>query len=140
MSSSLFYFSFVIENAKPNCLDCVNSNIYSCILSCWSYTEHSHLLWIRCDIFYINIVCRYYIYIYMCVCVCVCVCVCTYVHIYIIIYIYIYNIYNIYIYTQYISSLFLFYFIVLLLIMRSQPVYFLTYMTCFKSHKASYVR
>ena len=26
---------------------------------CWSYTEHSHLLWIRCDIFYINKVCPY---------------------------------------------------------------------------------
>ena len=31
--SSLFYFSFVIDNAKPTCLDCVNSNIYSCLLS-----------------------------------------------------------------------------------------------------------
>ena len=29
----LFYFSFVIDNAKPACLDCVNSNIYSSILS-----------------------------------------------------------------------------------------------------------
>ena len=41
--------------------------------------------------------------------------------------------------TLYISSS-LFYFIVLLLIMRSQPAYFLNYITCFKSRKASYVR
>ena len=33
ISSSLFYFIFVVDNAKPTCLDCVNSNIYSCILS-----------------------------------------------------------------------------------------------------------
>ena len=33
ISSSFFYFSFVIDNAKPTCLDCVNSNIYSFILS-----------------------------------------------------------------------------------------------------------
>ena len=32
ISSSLFQFSFVIE-AKPIFLECVNSNIYSCILS-----------------------------------------------------------------------------------------------------------
>ena len=32
-SSSLFYFSFVIDNAKQTSLDCENSNIYSCILS-----------------------------------------------------------------------------------------------------------
>ena len=38
----LIYFSFVIDNAKPTWLDCVNSNIYSSILSllklhgsCW---------------------------------------------------------------------------------------------------------
>ena len=31
-SCSLFCFSFVIDNAKPTCLDYVNSNIYSCIL------------------------------------------------------------------------------------------------------------
>ena len=31
-SSSLFHFSFVLE-AKATLLDCVNSNIYSCILS-----------------------------------------------------------------------------------------------------------
>ena len=31
--SSLFCFSFVINNTKPTSLDCVNSNIYSCILS-----------------------------------------------------------------------------------------------------------
>ena len=31
--SSLFYFSFAIDNARARCLDCVNSNIYSCILS-----------------------------------------------------------------------------------------------------------
>ena len=31
--SSLFYFTFVIDNAKLTCFDCVNSNIYSCILS-----------------------------------------------------------------------------------------------------------
>ena len=30
---SLCYFSFVIYNAKTTCLDCVNSSIYSCILS-----------------------------------------------------------------------------------------------------------
>ena len=39
-SSSLFHFSFVIE-AKAALLDCVNSNIYSCILSLlklhWSF-------------------------------------------------------------------------------------------------------
>ena len=28
----IYFFSFVIDNAKPACLDCVNSNIYSCIL------------------------------------------------------------------------------------------------------------
>ena len=33
ISSSLFYFNFVIDDAKQTCLDCVNSNIYSCILS-----------------------------------------------------------------------------------------------------------
>ena len=33
ISCSFFYFSFVINNAKPTCFDCVNSNIYSCILS-----------------------------------------------------------------------------------------------------------
>ena len=32
ISSSLFHLSFIIE-AKPAFLDCVNSNIYSCILS-----------------------------------------------------------------------------------------------------------
>ena len=31
--SYLFCFSFAIDNAKPTCLDLVNSNIYSCILS-----------------------------------------------------------------------------------------------------------
>ena len=31
--SSLFYFSFIVYNAKPAWLDCVNSNIYSWILS-----------------------------------------------------------------------------------------------------------
>ena len=31
ISSSLFYFSFVIDNGKPTYLDCVN--IYSCIVS-----------------------------------------------------------------------------------------------------------
>ena len=31
--SFLFHFSLVTDNAKPACLDCVNSNIYSCILS-----------------------------------------------------------------------------------------------------------
>ena len=31
--SAFFYFNFLIDNAKSNCLDCVNSNIYSCILS-----------------------------------------------------------------------------------------------------------
>ena len=31
--SSSFYFSFAIDNAKPTCLNCVNSNIYSWILS-----------------------------------------------------------------------------------------------------------
>ena len=30
--SSFFYFSFVIDNAEPTCLNCVNSNIYSLIL------------------------------------------------------------------------------------------------------------
>ena len=33
ISSSSFYFSFVIDNAKPTYLDCVNSNICSFILS-----------------------------------------------------------------------------------------------------------
>ena len=33
ISSSLFYFSFFIDNMKPTCLYCVNSDIYSCILS-----------------------------------------------------------------------------------------------------------
>ena len=32
ITSSLFYLSFVIDNAKPTSLDCENSNIYSCIL------------------------------------------------------------------------------------------------------------
>ena len=32
-SSSLFYFSFVIDNAKQTSLDIENSNTYSCILS-----------------------------------------------------------------------------------------------------------
>ena len=31
--SSLFYFSFIVYNAKPAWLDCVNSNIYIWILS-----------------------------------------------------------------------------------------------------------
>ena len=31
--SYLFCFSFVIDTAKPVCLDLVNSNIYSCILT-----------------------------------------------------------------------------------------------------------
>ena len=30
--SSLFYFSFFNDNAKPTCLNFMNSNIYSCIL------------------------------------------------------------------------------------------------------------
>ena len=30
---SLFYFSFITDNAKPTGLDCVSSNICSCILS-----------------------------------------------------------------------------------------------------------
>ena len=32
-ASSLFYFSFAIDNAKAICLDCLNSNIYSCMFS-----------------------------------------------------------------------------------------------------------
>ena len=32
ISSSLFYFSFVIDNVKPTFFNCVNSNIYSSIL------------------------------------------------------------------------------------------------------------
>ena len=32
ISSSLFYYRFVIDTAKPTSLVCVNSNIYSCIL------------------------------------------------------------------------------------------------------------
>ena len=47
ISSSLFYFSFVIDNAKSTSLDCENSNIYSCILSLLKLTKHSDL-WIRC--------------------------------------------------------------------------------------------
>ena len=31
--SSFFYFSYVIDNAKPACLNCGNNNIYSFILS-----------------------------------------------------------------------------------------------------------
>ena len=31
--SSSFYLSFVTDYAKPTCLDYINSNIYSCILS-----------------------------------------------------------------------------------------------------------
>ena len=53
----------------------------------WSYTEHSDLS-IRCDMFYINIVCPYDIYIY--------------IYTLYIIYIYIYIIYIIYIYIVYI--------------------------------------
>ena len=62
--SSLFYFSFVIDNAKTTCLHCVTSTVTStaAFYHCWNYAEHSHLLWNRCDIFCINIVCPYEIY------------------------------------------------------------------------------
>ena len=35
----LLYFTFVIDNLKPTSLDCVNNNIYSCILSLLNCTE-----------------------------------------------------------------------------------------------------
>ena len=74
---------------------------------CWSYTEHSHLLWIRCDIFYFNIVCpddiyyihiyiyiyinTIYIYLYICLYMSIYVYICLYIYIYIYIYIYLHT-------------------------------------------------
>ena len=49
--SSLFCFSFVIDNAKPTYLDCVNSNIYSCILSLLKVTQV--ILFYELDVLYI---------------------------------------------------------------------------------------
>ena len=55
----LFYFSFVIDNAKPKCLHCVSSKIYSCILSLFKLRN---ILFYELDvlhIFDISIVCPY---------------------------------------------------------------------------------
>ena len=47
-----FIFSFVIDNAKPTCLDCVSNNIYRAFNYCWIYIEHS-VWWVRCAVVYI---------------------------------------------------------------------------------------
>ena len=63
ISSSLLYFSFVIDNARPTCPACVAS--VAAFYHCWSYTEHGSDLWIRCVVYilyYINIVCSYEIW------------------------------------------------------------------------------
>ena len=57
--SSLFCFSFVTDNAKPTCLNCVNNTTYNCILS---LLKLHRTLFYELDVLYIfdiNIVCPY---------------------------------------------------------------------------------
>ena len=89
----LLYFTLVlllIRRSQPASIAWTVTSTVA-FYHCWSETKHSHLLWFRCEIFLINMVCPYDIYIYIYIYIYK-----VYMHIYnIYIYIYIYIIFQI---------------------------------------------
>ena len=57
----LLYFTLVlllIMQSQPTSTAWTVTSTVEFYHHCWSYTEYSYLLWTRCDIFYINMVCN----------------------------------------------------------------------------------